>query len=303
MPVPDYQSFMRPLLMAVSDGEVWRVRDLYARLASDFALTETDLAEMLPSGRQATYANRIGWAKTYLLKAGALSSPSRGAVTITGRGRDLLSQCPDSVSTRDLLAFPEFQQFQAGGGSTDSAVAVSPDASDPTLSPEEQLEALSAALDRALVNELQTQIQTVSAQQFERLVVAVLVAMGYGGSVRDAGMAIGKSGDNGIDGLIKQDPLGLDRVYIQAKKWQNPVHSPEIRTFAGSLTYHRASKGVFITTAAFSDGAVKTAAQIGNIILIDGGTLARLMIDYGVGVITRETYRVRRVDAEYFDEL
>ncbi|MFC3833140.1 restriction endonuclease [Deinococcus rufus] len=303
MPVPDYQSFMRPLLVAASDGEVWMVRDLYARLASDFALSEADLAEMLPSGRQATYANRIGWAKTYLLKAGALSSPSRGTVTITDRGRNLLAQRPNTVSTRDLLAFPEFQQFQAGGEPADSTVTVVPDAAQPTLSPEEQLEALSATLDHALVKELQTQIQTVSAQQFERLVVAVLVAMGYGGSARDAGMAIGKSGDNGIDGLIKQDPLGLDRVYIQAKKWQNPVHSPEIRTFAGSLTYHRASKGVFITTAAFSDGAMKTAAQIGNIILIDGATLARLMIDYGVGVITRETYRVRRVDVEYFDEL
>ncbi|WP_322472585.1 restriction endonuclease [Deinococcus sp. AB2017081] len=303
MPVPDYQSFMRPLLVAASDGEVWMVRDLYARLASDFALSEADLAEMLPSGRQATYANRIGWAKTYLLKAGALSSPSRGTVTITDRGRNLLAQRPNTVSTRDLLAFPEFQQFQAGGEPADSTVTVVPDAAQPTLSPEEQLEALSATLDHALVKELQTQIQTVSAQQFERLVVAVLVAMGYGGSARDAGMAIGKSGDNGIDGLIKQDPLGLDRVYIQAKKWQNPVHSPEIRTFAGSLTYHRASKGFFITTAAFSDGAMKTAAQIGNIILIDGATLARLMIDYGVGVITRETYRVRRVDVEYFDEL
>ncbi|MBB5378227.1 restriction system protein [Deinococcus metalli] len=294
---------MRPLLVAVSDGQAWKVRDVYARLATQFALSESDLAEMLPSGRQATYMNRIGWAKTYLLKAGTLHSPQRGMVAITPRGLELISQQPISISTKDLFAFPEFVQFQGGSVQTDAAASSLPSAPAPSLSPEEQLETLSASLDAALVNDVLAQVQGVSPQQFERLVVAVLVAMGYGGSVRDAGMALGKSGDNGIDGVIKQDPLGLDRVYIQAKKWQNPVHSPEIRTFAGSLTYHRASKGVFITTSTFSDGAQRTAAQIGNIILINGATLARLMIDYSVGVITRETYRVRRVDLEYFDEL
>ncbi len=293
---------MKPLLDVLADGQPWKMRDLYARLATDLGLSEGDMGEMLPSGGQPTYMNRIGWTKTYLLKAGALSSPARGTIVITQRGRDLLSQSSGGISKRDLLAFAEFREFQA--------LAPSPEASLPRdgslgspFSPEEQLASLYTDLTAALASDLLAQVQSVTPQQFERLVVEVLVAMGYGGSVRDAGEAIGRSGDNGIDGMIKQDPLGLDRVYLQAKRWQNTVHSPEIRTFAGSLTYHRASKGVFITTSTFSDGARRTAEQIGNIILLDGTALARLMIEYGVGVLTRATYQIRRVDSEYFDEL
>nr|WP_221269523.1 restriction endonuclease [Deinococcus budaensis] len=298
---------MRPLLLALSDGQVWKMRDLYVRLAAEFGLDEAELAEMLPSGRQPTYMNRIGWAKTYLLKAGAVQSPQRGTVEITPRGRDLLTASPGGVTTKQLFAFPEFARFQgtahlepAQAGEETRAPAQQ---ALPFLSPEEQFSTLYAELTASLADELLAQVQQLTPAQFERLVVEVLVALGYGGNVRDAGQALGRSGDNGIDGVIKQDPLGLDRIYLQAKRWQNTVHSPEIRTFSGSLTYHKASKGVFITTSGFSDGARNTASHIGSIILIDGPQLARLMIDSGVGVLTRETYRIHRVDSEFFEEL
>ncbi|WP_221090431.1 restriction endonuclease [Deinococcus aquaedulcis] len=301
MPIPDYQTFMRPLLVLLSDGEPRPMPEVYHLLADEFTLSDTDLATMLPSGRQPTYKNRIGWAKTYLLKAGALSSPQRGTVQITARGRDLLLQHPEQISTKMLFAFPEFMAFQ--GAPPPDGADDRPELSEPALSPEERMAALATELNSALSTELLAQVTQLSPSQFERLVVELLVAMGYGGSVRDAGQALGRSGDNGIDGLVKQDPLGLDRIYLQAKRWQNAVHSPEIRGFSGSLTFHKASKGVFLTTSSFSDGARRTAQQIGNIILIDGETLAQLMIEYGVGVLTRETYHLRRVDSEYFEEL
>jgi restriction system protein len=300
--VPDYQSFMRPVLMALSDGQTWKMRALYARVATDFSLTDSDMAEMLPSGKQATYANRIGWAKTYLAKAGAVESLQRGTVQITENGRGLLKAYPDELSTRILGTIPAFAQFL--GVQTSTSVAVKPQQAEVSpLSPEEQLDLLYADLTATLKDDLLLQLRELTPAQFERLVVQLLVAIGYGGTVKDAGAALGKSGDNGIDGMIKQDPLGLDRVYLQAKRWVNTVHSPEIRTFVGSLTFHRASKGVFITTSSFSGGAESTAAQIGNIILIGGEQLSQLMIEYGVGVITRSTYLVRRVDSEFFEEI
>ena len=171
------------------------------------------------------------------------------------------------------------------------------------LSPEEQLDALYTELNSSLASDLSQQTEQLTPQQFEVLVVRLLVAMGYGGSVKDAGAALGRSGDNGIDGVVKQDPLGLDKVYIQAKQWTNNVGSQEVRNFSGSLTYHKATKGVLITTAGFSSSATDTAKQIGNIILIGGEQLSQLMIEYGVGVITRSTYLVRRVDGEFFEEI
>lgn len=309
MAVPDYQSFMHPLLALLADGQTRKMRDIYAAMAEQFRLTEAELAEMLPSGRQSTFMDRVGWAKTYLVKAGALVSPQRAMVGIAPRGLELLQRFPERVTAKDLMQFDEFMAFQqvrpGGMRVTDAESAVLEAAADhpETLSPEEEMAQLFTQLNGNLAAELLEQARNLTPAQFERLVVEVLVAMGYGGSVRDAGQALGRSGDNGIDGLIKQDPLGLDRIYLQAKRWQDTVHSPEIRTFSGSLTYHKAAKGVFITTSNFSDGARRTAQQIGNIILIDGDTLARLMIDYGVGVITRETYRIRRVDSEYFEEL
>ena len=277
------------------------MRELYAELAASFGLTPAEKSELLPSGRQTTYANRIGWAKTYLLKAGALESPQRGAVRITERGTQLLHEHLQPITTRMLMAFPEFAQFQGVQPVTTEPHPVVPPPAALSLSPEEQLDALYSEVNASLADELLQQVMTLTPQQFEVLVVQLLVAMGYGGTVKDAGAALGKSGDNGIDGLIKQDPLGLDKVYLQAKQWTGNVGSQEVRNFSGSLTCHKASKGVLITTAGFSNSALDTARQIGNIILIDGGQLARLMIEYGVGVITRATYHLRRVDGEFFE--
>ena len=301
MPVPDYQSFMSPLLRAVQDGGAHTMKELYERLATEFQLSEAEMGELLPSGRQATYMNRIGWARTYLLKAGALESPQRGAVQITQRGRTLLAKHSEGISTKLLMTFTEFAQFQGVQPKTQVDVASVQPAD--LLSPEEQLNNLYTALNAQLAEDLLNQLMKLAPSQFEVLVVRLLVAMGYGGSTRDAGEALGKSGDNGVDGVVKQDPLGLDKVYLQAKRWQDNVGSQEIRNFAGSLSYHKASKGVFITTSEFSSSARNTAQQIGNIILIDGQNLAQLMIEYGVGVITRETYHVKRVDADFFEEI
>ncbi len=304
MAVPDHQSLMRPLLEAVQDGSTHVMREVAGHVAATLGLSDSDLQELLPSGKQTIYKNRIGWAKTYLTKAQALATETRGTVKLTARGQELLARIPGRIIQRDLEIYPEFMAFKTAGQSQTTQTAVpTPDDISLVTSPEEQLATLYSQLLTSLADELLSQVLQISPQQFERLVVEVLVSMGYGGSVRDAGQALGRSGDNGIDGMIKQDPLGLDRVYLQAKKWQNTVHSPEIRTFAGSLTCHRASKGVFLTTSSFSEGAKQTAAQIGNINLIDGHMLASLMIDYGVGVLTRETYRIRRVDSEYFEEL
>ncbi|WP_420595711.1 restriction endonuclease [Deinococcus sp.] len=297
MAVPDDQTLMRPLLEALLDGQAHTMHHLSARIVKQFELTEAELQEKLPSGRQTVYANRIGWAKTYLAKAQAVATPSRGSIQIMERGRELLARVPGRIVQSDLVIYPEFVVFKKAGREQ----MPPPEVNQSPSSPEEQLDALYAELSAALADELLTQVRALTPQQFEVLVVQLLVAMGYGGSVRDAGQALGRSGDNGIDGMIKQDPLGLDRVYLQAKRWANPVHSSEIRTFAGSLTFHRASKGVFITTSSFSEGAKSTVEQIGNIILIGGDTLAELMIQYGVGVITRNTYLVKKIDSDFFE--
>ncbi|GGI68484.1 restriction endonuclease [Deinococcus wulumuqiensis] len=306
MAVPDFQAFMRPILEKIDDGNPHRLSELYQRLAAFFALTPEDLEELLPSGKQAKYHNRILWAKFHLDRAGLLTTPARGVLQITELGRDFLRRYPQHIGMRELQTVPAYAEF-IRRNRTPAQAEPTPGALSAELSvglaPAEQIDALYAELNTSLAEELLTQVSALSPAQFERLVVEVLVAMGYGGSVRDAGQALGRSGDNGIDGLIKQDPLGLDRIYLQAKRWQNTVHSPEIRTFSGSLTYHKAAKGVFITTSTFSEGARATAGQIGNIILLDGHALSRLMIEYGVGVLTRETYQIRRVDLEYFEEL
>lgn len=303
MSVPDYQSLLRPILDSILDGEAHTMRVVSQRVAESLGLTEGDLQETLPSGRQTTYANRLGWAKTYLAKAGAVTTEQRAVIRLTDRGRDLLARVPGRITQRDLMAYPEFLAFTGQREASTTQPSDTAPVDQAAASPEERLAALYAELNDALASELLAQVQDLTPAQFERLVVEVLVAMGYGGSVRDAGQALGRSGDNGIDGVVKQDPLGLDRIYLQAKRWKDTVHSPEIRTFSGSLTFHKAAKGVFITTSTFSQGARNTAQQIGNIILIDGERLSRLMIEYGVGVLTRDTYRIHRVDSEFFEEL
>ncbi len=307
MAVPGFQTFMRPILDLLADGRQVAFGDMVESIADRIGLTEADRAEQLPSGKQRRYANRIGWAKTHLAKAKLVETPRRGIVQITDRGRSMLStNTPINVDA--LLAFPEYVEFKNGTGeSNDDATATTAidTNGDGDATPDERLAQLVGSLNAALAKDLLEQLIAKEPAFFESVVVKLLVKMGYGGTVKDAGKAIGKSGDGGIDGIIKQDRLGLDNVYIQAKRYQpdNSVGPGEVRNLAGALQIRRAIKGVLITTSRFTDEARSTARQIGNIVLVDGKRLAELMIEFDLGVSTEATYRVKKVDQDFFDEV
>jgi restriction system protein len=307
MAVPDYQSVMLPLLrFAAEKGEEISTGEAVEFLAKEFGLTDEDLKEMLPSGIQPTFVNRVGWASTYMKKAGLLEATRRGFYRITPRGRDLLKKQPKIINVILLKQYPEFVEFQQLKG-TRSAEKVKdvkepPDTS--TATPSEALEAAYENLRDELADELLARLKKSSPSFFERVVVELLVKMGYGGSRADAGKAIGKTGDGGIDGIIKEDKLGLDVIYIQAKRWENnPVGRPEVMQFAGALQAQKASKGIFITTSRFTDDARSYVSQIGSkIVLIDGDQVTNLMIEHDVGVSTVSMYPVKKIDTDYFDE-
>ena len=300
MAIPDYQSVMLPLLHHNADGAEHSLRDSLDFLADDFKLTSLERAELLPSGRQAIFDNRVGWARTYLVKAGCLERTRRGYCQITTRGKDLLAENPEHIDVRILERFTEFIAFR--GISRSSAVDDNAQPEPPVeRTPEEALEEAHQQIRDNLADDLLSRVLSCSPTFFERLVVDLLVKMGYGGSREDAGQAIGHSGDEGIDGIIREDRLGLDIIYIQAKRWQNSVGRPEVQRFVGALQGQRANKGVLITTSAFSSDAKQYAGSIENkVVLIDGGTLARLMIDFDIGVSTSVSYYVKRVDSDYF---
>ena len=288
---------MYPLLELAADGEVHSMDEAYEVLAERFRLTEEERAELLPSGRQSRYENRVRWARTYLTKAGLLESTGRGQFKITPRGLDVLKSGITDIDKSYLYQFPEFVEFRRRDrGNAESEVI-----EDAGKTPDEQLELLYLELEKQLAHELLERIKQCSPAFFERLVVQLLVAMGYGGSVSDAGKAVGRSGDDGIDGIIKQDRLGLSNIYIQAKRWNNTVPSEVVRAFAGSLALKKASRGVIITTSDFSEGAIKAAEQLGNIVLIDGETLAQYMIEYNVGVTVAARYEIKRIDRDFFE--
>jgi len=301
MAIPDDQSIMLPLLQFAGDGREHSLRETIETLADQFALTPQERTDLLPSGRQATFDNRVGWARTYLKKAGLLKSTRRGYYQITDRGRGVLDRNPPNIDTAYLKQFPEFVEFQQP--STNSH-AKSEEQIDETQTPEEEIEEAYQRVRRNLSAELLQAIQDQSPAFFERLVIDLLISMGYGGTRKDAGEAVGRSADGGIDGIIKQDRLGLDIVYVQAKRWDSAtVSRPEIQKFAGALQGQRARKGVFITTSTFSQAARDFASSIDSkIILIDGETLAQLMIDFNIGVTSVGTYEIKRVDTDYFTE-
>jgi restriction system protein len=302
MAIPDYETVMLPLLTVAGDGGVHSIDAASKAIADLFKLTPQEREERIPSGQSTYIKNRTGWARTYLKKAGLLSSPKRGLIQITDRGREVLSSKPEKIDRRFLEQFPEFVEFQQkttiaveDEHQTEAEIAAS--------TPEETIEKSYIQLRSQLADELLDQIKTCSSDFFERLVVDVIVAMGYGGSYRDAAKATQRSNDGGIDGIIKQDRLGLDTIYIQAKKWDEsrPIHRPEIQKFAGALQGVRAKKGIFITTSSFSDGAREYVASIDSkIVLIDGTELAQLMIDFGIGVTPHQTYEIKRLDSDYF---
>lgn len=300
MAIPDYQSLMLPLLKLAQDGQDHSLSEAIDTLALEFGLSGEERKELLSSGRQAKFDNRVGWARTYLKKAGLLESTGRGKFRITERGIEALRHKATRIDNRFLMQFPEFAEFQ--NRPSQSVIKQNGQAEESTQTPEELLESNYQNLRRDLAQELLDRIMGCPPKFFETLVVDLLVAMGYGGSRKDAGQAIGQSGDGGIDGIIKEDKLGLDIVYIQAKRWEGTVGRQVVQAFAGSLEGQRARKGVLITTSQFSQGAKDYVNRIEKkIVLIDGEQLAQLMIDHGIGVTQITSYVVSRVDLDYFN--
>ena len=297
--IPDFQSLMLPLLRYAADGKEYSLREAIEALADEFHLSDAERRELLPSGSQSAFDNRVGWSRTYLKKAGLLSSPRRSYFQITSRGQEVLASNPARINIGFLRQFPEFLEFQRGQ-SKDSEVSIA-DGTE-LITPEESIESAYQRARATLAADLLQTIKDCSPDFFERLVVDLLVRMGYGGTRKDAGRAIGRSGDGGIDGIINEDRLGLDVVYIQAKRWDSTsVGRPEIQKFAGALQGQRARKGIFLTTSTFSKDAQEFVSRIeSKIVLMDGETIAQLMIDYGVGVNTVATYELKRVDSDYF---
>jgi restriction system protein len=295
---------MLPLLRHASDGREHQLKDATQALSKEFGLTEEELNEFLPSGQQPVFINRIGWARTYLKKAGLLSTPRRGYFQITARGRTVLQEGPPEINVKYLERFPEFLAFKAARKEPEEHPGTqieSPLGAEQT--PHEALETAYERLRAELAAEILQMLQASDPTLFENIVVELLVKMGYGGSRKDAGRAIGRSGDEGIDGIIKEDHLGLDNIYVQAKRWEATVGRPEIQKFAGALQGQRARKGIFITTSDFSKEAHEYVSRIDSkIVLIDGKTLSRLMIDFGVGVTSVATYEVKKIDTDYFSD-
>lgn len=302
--IPNYQVLMLPLLKAVKDQKEYKLNDIVDILANEFKLSEEERKELLPSGQSFLFGNRVGWARTYLKKAGLLDSPKRGYLIITQRGLDVLKQNPKEVNVALLQQFSEFLEFQSSkrdDNITENTIVQS----ESIQTPEEILENSYQDIRKSLAQELLDKITKLSPSFFERLVVELLVKMGYGGSMKDAGRAIGKSGDEGIDGTIKEDKLGLDIIYIQAKRWQpgNVVGRPEIHKFVGALAGQGAKKGIFITTSTFTKDALEFVPRNETkIVLIDGYLLAQLMIDYNLGVATQQVYEIKKIDSDYFEE-
>lgn len=310
MPIPDYESLMLPLLRVLATQDTVKLSEAADRLADEFRLTDDERAQLLPSGQSTVLRNRVAWAKTYMKQAGLIAQPKRGEMAITERGQGLLASKPSAINGKVLRQFPEFLEFLArssAGAATDEASASKVGASQSVgalqdVSPEEQIEAAVQKLDASLRSELLDQIRSASPAFFEQLVVKLLLTMGYGGSRQEAGAAVGRSGDGGIDGVINEDRLGLDAIYIQAKRWADNVGEPQVRDFKGALDARGATKGVLLTTSGFTSAAIEAArnSRAYKIVLIDGSRLTELLIEHGIGVSVAATYQVKRLDLDFF---
>ena len=300
MAIPDYQTIILPLLKFYSDNQEHSFRDAVEEMAKEFKLTDQERKELLPSGQQEIFDNRVGWARTYMKKACLIDSTRRGHNKITQRGLYVIKQKPQKINVDFLQQFSEFKSF------LDLRHNKQDEEQEPEINnktPEESLENAYQKIRNDLATELLKSLKSCSPNFFERLVIDVIIKIGYGGTRQDAGKAIGKSGDGGIDGIIKEDKLGLDTIYIQAKRWENTVGRPEIQKFVGALTGQRAKKGLFITTSDFSKDSLDYVSRIDTkIVLIDGETLAQLMIDHNVGVSTIASYELKKIDSDYFSE-
>jgi restriction system protein len=302
MTIPDYQTIMFPFLKFAGDGKVHSKGEAVESLADEFDLNGEERNTFLPSGKQKLFDNRVGWAKSYLKQANLIEYPKRGFFMITERGKQVLAEDPERIDVKYLQRFPEFVEFRQRNKKKDRE-EIKPSATESDANPEEALESAYQDLQENLASELLDSIKQTTPDFFERLVIDVLIKMGYGGTRKEAGQAVGGSGDGGIDGIIKEDKLGLDIIYIQAKRWENTVGRPEIQKFAGALQGQRARKGIFITTSDYSKEALNYVNNIeSKIILIDGQRLAELMIEHNVGVSPVASYEIKKIDTDYFIE-
>lgn len=306
MPIPDFQTLMLPVLRLAGERE-WRISDAVDRLADEYHLSEDERAFLLPSGRQTTFANRVAWAKSYLIKAGLVQPTKRAHFCITDLGRSVLSNPPDRITIKYLSQFPSFQEFRRASeqGTVENDSGLSEIVPDMSLTPDETMRSAHLRLEQELADELLVKVRSGTPKFFESLVVRLLFAMGYGGSVTEINKALtGGAGDNGVDGVIDQDVLGLDRIYVQAKRYAdgNSVGPSAIRDFFGSLDRFKASKGLFVTASTFTASSRETATMLSKrIVLVDGNQLARLMIRHNVGCRVEETLEIKKIDEEFFE--
>lgn len=306
MAIPDYQTLMLPVLVLATEGEQ-RVGDISDRIANQFGLTDAEREQLLPSGRQRVLHNRIHWAKFYMSKAGLIASPARGRFVATEAGKALLATNPAKIDVDLLMREPTFREFYKNEAGTNEASGTihdaSPDIAEAT--PEEQIETAYQSVNAALRADLLERTIQNSPAFFEQLIVDLLVAMGYGGSHKNAAAQLGRTGDGGVDGVINEDRLGLDRVYVQAKRYAdgNTVGRPDIQAFVGSLVGLGATKGVFVTTSSFSQQARDFVRHLSQrVILLDGNDLTRLMIEHNVGVRVSRAIEFKRLDEDFFAE-
>lgn len=286
-------------LAAESNGQPLAIKVAVEKLANEMGLSDEDRSELLPSGRQSRFTNRVNWTASHLRAAKLLESAGRGLVVITDRGKELLASNPPALNLKTLMQYPEFQEFRGGSNSDE----IEEKQTGPTDTPEEAIEKSYKALRAEIVADVLARLKTCTPAFFEQIVVQLVVRMGYGGSLKDAGQAVGKSHDGGIDGVIKQDKLGLDVVYLQAKRWENTVGRREVQQFAGALAGQQANRGVFITTSDFSSEAVVYAKQVATkIVLINGKQLAEYMFDHDLGVTSTLTLSLKKIDSDFFEE-
>ena len=305
MAIPDYQSLMLPVLVASSRGEV-RIGQVVENIADQLGLSPEERSELLPSGKQTVFSNRVHWAKSYISKAHLVEITRRGHFRITPRGAKILESLPSHIDNKFLMQFEEFRQFRerSSGITEANEQSAAPSIEDQRETPDERMRMAHRQIEAALVQDLLDRIREAPPDFFERLIVNLLLSMGYGGSAESPGRALGRSGDDGVDGVIEQDALGLDRVYIQAKRYAagNGIGSGAIRDFFGSLDRHKATKGLFVTTSTFSSSAIETAEALSKrIVLIDGTQLAKLMIRHNVACRIEETLHIKKLDEEFFE--
>jgi restriction system protein len=301
MPVPDFQSMMRPLLEFAADGKEHELQEVTKHIADHFKLSDADREDMVPTGKQTRLANRVGWCRTHLKQAGAIIYVRRGVLQITDRGRELLAKNPGSVSLKILDQYPEHNDWFHGKAEKQLPVLVNPSKFD---TPEEQIASLVVNLKQKLTAEILDALRHIDPIRFERVILDLLLAMGYGGSREEAANLTKQSHDEGIDGIINEDRLGLEIIYVQAKRWESTVGRKEIQSFVGALAGKKANKGIFITTSQFADTATEYAQNLAQkVILIDGIRLAELMIEHSVGVSIANTIQLKKIDTDYFEDV